>query len=243
MKIYHTLHIGTAHTNHCEDYLMYCEIGANTWLFAVLDGCTMGHESYFASALAGKVLKKSARELAFLWWKNEYTTDLNTVLKQLLERFFGNFKSIKNQMLLEQHEILSTVQLFLYDTQNQRGKIIVLGDGVVCVDGVITEFEQDNKPDYFGYHLDEDFEPWFESQGQRMSIKHAKDVSLATDGIMSFEQFDLRDESQDFDAAHFLLLDPYFIKSEQMLFQKMLLLEKEHGLKPLDDLAVIRVIL
>jgi hypothetical protein len=202
----------------------------------------MGHESYFASALAGKVLKKSARELAFLWWKNGHVTDLKVALKQLLERFFGNFKSIKNQLLLEQHEILSTLQILLYDITNQTGEILVLGDGVVCVDGEITEFEQNNKPDYFGYHLDEDFERWFESQGQRMSIEQAKDVSLATDGILSFEQFDFRDESQDVDVAHFLLLDPSFAESEQMLFRKMLILEKEYGLKPLDDLAVIRVI-
>jgi hypothetical protein len=49
MKIYTTLQIGEHHTNHCEDYLIIEEVGKNKLLCAVMDGCTMGTDSYFAA--------------------------------------------------------------------------------------------------------------------------------------------------------------------------------------------------
>ena len=48
-----------------------------------------------------------------------------------------------------------------------RAEIIVVGDGLVCVDGKEYHFEQEDKPDYLGYHLNEDFNFWFEQQKQR----------------------------------------------------------------------------
>ena len=62
MKVYKTLHIGEFHTNHCEDFLIHEQIGANQILIAVLDGCTMGTESVFASILFGKVLRNIAKK-------------------------------------------------------------------------------------------------------------------------------------------------------------------------------------
>lgn len=62
MTIYSALQIGAYHTNHCEDYLFVGSIGHDRLLCAVLDGCTMGIDSYFASTLAGKLLRKIAKE-------------------------------------------------------------------------------------------------------------------------------------------------------------------------------------
>ena len=57
MNIYTTLQIGELHTNHCEDYFITAEIGKNKLLCAVMDGCTMGTDSYFAATLTGKLLR------------------------------------------------------------------------------------------------------------------------------------------------------------------------------------------
>ena len=49
--------IGEFHINHNEDFLVSCEIGNDKMMIAVMDGCTMGTESYFASTLIGKLLR------------------------------------------------------------------------------------------------------------------------------------------------------------------------------------------
>ena len=41
--------IGEFHINHNEDFLVSHEIGKDKMMIAVMDGCTMGTESHFAS--------------------------------------------------------------------------------------------------------------------------------------------------------------------------------------------------
>jgi hypothetical protein len=53
------------------------------------------------------------------------------------------------------------------------------------------DFEQNNKPDYLGYHLNEDFEYWFTNQKRRISKHGIKSFSLSTDGIFTFSKFDI----------------------------------------------------
>lgn len=245
MTTYQTIHIGTSHTNYCEDYLLAAEIGENKWLFAVLDGCSMGNESYFASALSGKILKKIAVEQGFLQWKEgKQQLGLESLLKNILARFFEEYKHIANRLLLHKRDLLATLVLWLYDAATKEGEILVIGDGVVCVDGKVVEFDQNNRPDYLGYHLEEDFEEWYSKQNQRIAIKNAKDVSIATDGILTFDTIDgstLKKEV--IDAINLLLIDSSWAENQQMLFRKILLLEKKYGLKPIDDVAIIRGIL
>lgn len=58
MKIYSTLQIGEFHLNHCEDYLIIEDPGKDKKLLAIMDGCTMGCDSYFIATLVGKILKR-----------------------------------------------------------------------------------------------------------------------------------------------------------------------------------------
>src|SRR5436305_1779442 len=66
MKIYKLLHIGEHHINHCEDYAVVESLGQNKLLCAVMDGCTMGTDSYLVSNLVGKLLRKIAIERRYL---------------------------------------------------------------------------------------------------------------------------------------------------------------------------------
>jgi hypothetical protein len=59
---------------------------------------------------------------------------------------------------------------------------------VVCINGKITEFDRDNKPDYLAYHLHENFDHWYESLQQKISFDRMSDVSIATDGILTFSK-------------------------------------------------------
>ncbi len=240
MNIYQVLSIGQFHTNHCEDYLVSTEIGKNKRLLAVLDGCSMGNESHFASTLTGKLLKKIALERFHLDFRQKST--LEEELKEVLKSLFTELKEISNKLLLQKYDLLTTLILCVVDTDTKTGEIIVIGDGLINVNGKITEFDQQNTPDYLGYHLNEDFETWFNNQKQKVSFKEIKDISIATDGIFTFEKQNSKNNSQSIDIINYFLFDLTFSEFPKMLENKLNFLSDNYGLKPNDDLAIIRLI-
>ena len=62
MQIYQITKIGEYHFDFCEDYAFSKRFSDNKLLCVVMDGCTMGEESYFASTLFGKIIKKIIKE-------------------------------------------------------------------------------------------------------------------------------------------------------------------------------------
>nr|WP_295870413.1 protein phosphatase 2C domain-containing protein [uncultured Chitinophaga sp.] len=243
MKIYSTLQIGDFHLNHCEDYLLIEHPGAHRTLMAVMDGCTMAHDSYFASTLVARVLRKICITQAYqeLHQPSLSAFPPEQQLKQILSALMTNLKQLQGQLLLEQNDLLTTLILLLVDTQQHNGVLLAIGDGVVSVNGAVTVFDQDNKPDYLGFHLHENFDKWYATLDQRIFIENFRDVSIATDGIVLFRPF--RDGNEPaIDPVEFLLHDRHFSEQEDMLDRKLKVLEHLHGLKPTDDIAVIRAI-
>ncbi len=116
---------------------------------------------------------------------------------------------------------------------------------MICNNGEYFEYEQDDKPDYLGYHLSENFEEWFLNQNQRLSFKEVKDLSISTDGIFTFKHFDNKnyDTINENDLIDFMLIDRQWDDQENMLKKKLLEVEHQYGLKPSDDLSIIRMIL
>lgn len=243
MKIYSTLQIGDFHLNHCEDYFLIENPGANRTLMAVMDGCTMAHDSYFASTLVARILRKIciAQGYQELHLSDRPTPSLETQLKQMLSELMLNLRQVQSQLLLEQKDLLTTLILLLVDKKQGNGLLLVIGDGLVSVNGAVTMFDQDNKPDYLGFHLHEDFESWYDSLDQKMFVDNIRDVSIATDGITLFRPFH-NGTGAETDPVDFLLHDLQFSEHEDMLDRKLKALEHQHGLKPSDDIAVIRAI-
>lgn len=243
MRIYATLAMGEYHVNHCEDHLLIEEMFGGQLLCAVMDGCTMGEDSHFASALAGKLLRKIVKERSFQAFHNSLPAPLplDNELKEVLRQFFSELKSIKNQLFLETKELLTTLLLLLIDEKTDSGIVLVIGDGLVSVNGKVTVFDQDNKPDYIGYHLNEDFEMWFEKQTQKILIESIQDISISTDGIETFETVGNPVDKENIDPIHYLLNDKIGNDRSEMLNVKMKTMEREFGLKPTDDLAIIRI--
>lgn len=240
MKVYKTLTIGEFHKNFCEDYLISAEYGKNKQLFAVLDGCSMGNESHFVATLTGKILKKVAQELFHT--DTENPQNLEADLKEILKQIFENLKNFRNQLLLEKNDLLATLILLVLDTHSNHGELIAIGDGYVALDGNITEYDHNNIPDYLGYHLTEDFESWYQSQTQRISFTNFKDLSICTDGILTFNHFVEKKQHEFIDPIHYMLLDHEFAESKNMFVKKLMHLEKAYSLKHTDDLAIIRII-
>jgi serine/threonine protein phosphatase PrpC len=237
IDIYTLLHIGESHENFCEDFLITEELINDRLLLAVMDGCTMGKESSFASMLVGKILRKIVKERFFL---NQSETTLFEEQKAILKSLFEHLKESKNLLLLDKEEMLTTLILMIVDVKKSEGKIIVIGDGCVSIDGKITEFEQDNKPDYLGYHLGENYEEWFSKQTQRIDFQNFTDISISTDGIWSFS--DKIQNQHEFEPINYLLVDKSNRENKGMLANKLRKLTDELNNKPLDDLAIIRLI-
>lgn len=244
MKAYTLLRMGEHHTNHCEDYAVVEPLGSNRLLCAVMDGCTMGTDSYFAATLVGKVLRKIATEKNYgsFYDKNEASKPVDAHVKEVLRALFTELKHLKGRLLLKDDELLSTLMLLVLDTGTGEGQVIVVGDGLVCINGQLTEYEQDNRPDNLGYHLGADFDAWYARQTQIINTSGFSDLSLSTDGIFTFAPYDKRVYHWQTDPVTYLLTDREDEDLPTMLHKKFIFLERQCGVRPTDDLGIIRII-
>ncbi len=243
MHKYHFSQIGEFHTNHNEDALAITDLGDNSFLIAVMDGCSMGKESHFASTLLAKLLRKIGKEISFRAFAERTERHIRDNLQEIMNRLFRDLGQLKNQLLLEREELLSTLILGVIDKSSQTAELITIGDGLICCNGALTEYEQDDQPDYLGYHLGEDFDDWYENQTQKLSLTDVKDLSISTDGIFTFRNFDGKafDEITDEQLVDYLLIDEQWSNQELMLKKKVSQIEGSYGLKPGDDLTVVRI--
>ncbi|MCF6406922.1 protein phosphatase 2C domain-containing protein [Chitinophaga filiformis] len=239
MKSYTTLQKGEYHLHHCEDYLFLDNINPNTIVCAVMDGCTMGTDSYFISTLTGKILRKIVKAKSYADFYTPSSASPAAQLKDIMRQLFNELNILRNQLQLERNELLTTLLLLVADMKQGQGAILVVGDGLINVNGITTVFDQENKPDYLGYHLSEDFDTWYEKQ-QCIPVDALQDISLATDGVTSF--ITLQPSPDTIDPLHFLLIDQGRSETDEMLNMKLKSLEHQYGMKPGDDLAVVRLI-
>lgn len=242
MKIYTSLTIGEFHTNYCEDFLINEQIATNQRVVAVLDGCTMGKESVFASILYGKVLRNVVKNMFYEEFISEKSSALHLKLKEVLRVLFSEIKLIKNQLGLEINELLSTLIIGIIDIKTAEAEFLTIGDGMIIQDGKITEYEQDNTPDYLAYHLTKNFDDWYKSQKQKLSIVDFKDLSICTDGIFTFKNFQKKEKQKtELEIIEFLLIDNEGSKFDNFLERKVRQLKNERNHVVTDDLAIIRI--
>lgn len=243
MKIYSTLHIGEFHTLHCEDFFVVEQIESDVKMIAVLDGCTMGTESVFSSILFGKILRNIAKKRYYQEFVSKSSKDLKVILKEVLNELFEETKTIKNQLGLDKNELLSTLIIGVINKKTSAAEFLTVGDGLIHYDGNFIEYEQDNTPDYLGYHLNENFENWFDSQEQVLSLKTFHDLAICTDGIFTFKNLEnsesQKDESQ---LITHLLVEQEHSQHENMLDRKVRFIKDQWKHTVTDDLAIIRII-
>lgn len=242
MNVYSTLQIGDYHINHCEDDLLIKKIGSEKIVCAVMDGCSTAMDSHFASTLTGKILRKIIIEMGYKALYDKDKQNLDEELKEIVKGLFEELKFVKNHLMLDEKELLATLILLVYDITADEGLVLAVGDGVVCINGNITEFDRNNKPDYLAYHLHENFEDWYSAQSQKIFFDGMNDVSIATDGISSFLKIKKNDSDEKINFTEYLMIDHQNSDTEEMLNRKLKQLEHQYGVKPTDDLAIIRMI-
>ena len=169
---------------------------------------------------------------------------LSNILEETMHYLFCNLIDIEQKLALEREELLCTIVVAVVDAQAKKAETIAIGDGLIAYNGKIVDYEQDDRPDYMAYHLKKDFKIWYLGQKQRLSLDNLFDLSICTDGIFTFREFDNRfkiDKTTE-EIIDVLLINEQYKDSELMLKKKMIDIDTNFGLKPSDDLAVIRVI-
>lgn len=209
-----------------------------------MDGCTMGVDSHFASTMVGKMLRKICRQFDYLeFYQSELSTlSLEQYSKIIFQELFKELKLCRNQLLLDKRELLTTLVFSIFDTATSTGFIMAVGDGLISINGEITEFDQDNKPDYVGFHLDENFEDWYLAQKQKIKLDSVEDVSIATDGILTFTRILETKTPEIIDPISFMVSEPITVVDEETLNKRLKTIEHVYGLKPSDDFAMIRIV-
>lgn len=244
MLIYQLTQIGEFHENHCEDYVVAHPIGTDRHLLAVLDGCSMGEESFFASALIGNILKKIAKQNYYLeTHRRESKLGLAEQLPILLQQVFSELSAIKNRLYLNTNQLLTTLVIALLDEETGKAEIGVFGDGLVVSNGEYWEYDQDNRPDYLAYHLAGGFEAWWADQKQLLALSEVKDLSLSTDGILSFRNFEDQEYLDPLRVIEELLISKTDWQNERMLLKQLKQLQDQTHAKPGDDLGIVRIML
>ncbi|GAB5555066.1 MAG: protein phosphatase 2C domain-containing protein [Saprospiraceae bacterium] len=245
MKKYSYSKIGAFHTNHNEDSYTITEIEDHKWLIAVMDGCSMGVESHFASTLITKILRKIGKELSYKSFIEKTRKNTSQYLESILSQLFYELKQIQDLLHLDNLEILSTLILGVLDEQEKVVELVTIGDGLIYCDGIFYEYDQEDKPDYLGYHLTEDFSTWFKIQSQKLSLKNVSNLSISSDGIFTFKNFTGKQYPiiEDHEILAYLLIAEGSKDQETMLNKKVIEIETKYGLKPSDDLTIIRIIM
>lgn len=242
MKIFHTIQMGSNHNLHCEDQLVVAPLNGHRMVCAVMDGCTAGKESHFASALIGKLIRKAATEHRFgvLAGATTNAPSVEDDLTAILRGVFDGLRQMHGSLLLGLEELLSTLILMVADTAKLHTCIVIIGDGSVAEGGKIHRFDHSDRPDYLAYHLSERFESWFPGHTQRLDVQDFDDIAIATDGIDSFATL-TRHVPPNLDVPAYLLLDTSLADQDGMLDMKLKLLANQYGLHPADDLSIIRI--
>ncbi|MGB0521557.1 MAG: protein phosphatase 2C domain-containing protein [Flammeovirgaceae bacterium] len=239
MKIYSLLHRGDYHPTCCEDFLLTETVEDQFFVAAVMDGCSNGKESHFASTLMAKIIRKACKIAPHTAKLSLQNTAAQTLGKWILRQLFIDLNNVRETLFLERTELLATLILLVYQHKSQEAFIISLGDGVIAIDGEIQSIDQQNMPDYISYHLSKDFEEWYARQKHVYQVTAPKSISISTDGIESF--MTKTHEYAPVDVPRYLLHDLTFAEHKNMLGKKTQVLYAEHNISPKDDLGIVRL--
>ena len=244
MKFYELSHIGEFHVNHNEDFLVSEEAGSTRKLIAVMDGCSSGTDSHFASTLIGKLLRKIAKQEAYGEFAKKKTKKLKDQLEHISLQLFEELSNLNRQLDLNSDEILSTLILAIVDINIKIAEILIVGDGFIHLNGKNIEYENDNKPDYIGYHLNMDKHLWYQTRTEKLSVENLTNLTISTDGIHTFKNFDGKsyDQISQEEIMFKFFEDENELENVNKLKKTLIGLKSTNGLMPSDDLTMIRVI-
>jgi len=245
MKISSLLQRGIHHKNFNEDFLYTRPLTKDIMVCAVMDGCSSAKDSQFAAALYAKSLHKSSRMLpqmkAIMEDFDLKTMALEAIAEFFFKQLFEDLRRAKKLFFLEREELLSTIVLLVIDKKKRTACIKMSGDGIFAVNDEITEVDQNNIPNFLGYHLGASFEDVKDTEIQTWSFKEVRDISISTDGIDKLRK-GTKHKSAEVDPREVFLMgkpdrfEDSFLQNKYQDFLKK-------GFIPHDDIGMIRLLM
>lgn len=231
------------HRNYNEDAQMSSEIGQDWFIGAVMDGCSTAMDSHFASALVAKLFEKNAKALN----KTQVnpTASMGKISpKELgisfLETFFQDIKQTQRQLALDDIELLTTFIILVYNNQTKKAWVNISGDGFIIMNDEIIEVDQNNAPDFFGYHLNESFDTWFKNHTKSYEFEKIMTLAISTDGPAKLLDIN-RKQAKDIKALEYMLTHSDFSGEKKQLRKKYEFLRTEYQLYPFDDISILKI--
>ena len=241
MELLSLLKRGVHHTNFNEDFLFSHQLNDDIIVCAVMDGCSTAKESHFTSNLFAKSLFKTCRVLPQMKEiLEEFDLEkmaVNEIGEYILSQLFEDVRKAKKLFFLQVEELLSTLVLLLYHKEKKQASIHISGDGIFSVNGKITEIDQNNVPNFLGYHLTEKFEEVYKNDIESKLFTEVTDVAIATDGLSKLVH-----------AKSKLAVVDLFLKEKPRkdlkdYYENQYAKLTQKGFVALDDIAIIRLVL
>lgn len=221
----------STHPNWCED---------NYWVNetdeyiqgAVLDGCSTGINSHFASTLIKYSFERSNNLVHIR------RDDLNNYFDVIISRVRNDLNDVKTALNLTELNLLSTIVFFFYNKKDKSLWVKFIGDGVIYVDGNEIINDENNMPDYLAYHLIESwsmFYSWIESR-RTLYFENVENFAICSDGINSLVNLKNPHIKKEV-AINFLIIDDQWKGLENGLNKKFnILTNRYEELKRSDEL-------
>lgn len=219
----------STHPNWCEDNYFLIETDEYA-IGAVLDGCSTGLNSYFASTLMKYAFEKSC-VVPTLPKPNylEYTNDL-------LGNVWFTVIQTKDMLGVSDLHLLSTIVFFIYNKRHEELFVKFAGDGTIVVNGIAYTNDEKNAPDYLAYHNNwADFSKWNKTRRTEQFV-NVETFAICTDGIDSFVNLKNPHISKQIAIDYLLQCDDFGKLSNQLNKKFNILTNRDEELKKSDDL-------
>ena len=225
----------STHANHCEDsYYLYEDefkiVGA------VLDGCSTGYNSYFASQFIAYAFEKIKTETSGFEYFLHHPDKWLDFEIDIFNRLRSDIRVTMRVLNLTDMNFLSTVVFFVYIRHDKRLHVRFVGDGVVFVNGEELVNDEMNMPNYLAYHVndrDDDFGEYIKTR-RAESFTGVDDFSVCSDGIDSFVNLKNPQLSKSI-TKQFLVSDSRSIKLKNGLNKKFNILTNRVDELKFDD--------
>lgn len=186
MRIKKFVRIGKHHVNNCEDSAGSYKIGGSRELIVVCDGCSMGNKSHYVSELIQKILREISKEEDYREYVSDDDLCISELLKSVCSSLFTRISKVYQLTGSHKYDYLSTMLITIVDYKSLEYAYMISGDGVVWIDEKAEVYDQNNQPNYIGYHLDIDFEDWFSNEVIIKNGIFLRSIAVSTDGILTF---------------------------------------------------------
>jgi hypothetical protein len=225
----------TTHPNWCEDNY-FIEETDEFIVGAVLDGCSTGINSHFASTAFKYALEKAYSDdnSAVPPHPSKYDAYFCT----LTVKVHGILKDLKSVLNLSDLHLLSTVIFFIYNKHKCELYVRFIGDGTIVVNGVTYKNDELNTPDYLTYHIDYewfDFLKWIRTRRVEQFV-NVQNFAICTDGIDSFVNLKNPHIPKQIAIDFLLRNDEYNALTNQLNKKFNILTSRDEELKRSDEL-------